>query len=80
MANQWSNADAGAGKVIQGLRQMGVTGDVHILLGPEDGAKLEAALKENDILKTKEVKGHDGLVTREWRHNNVLYRWPVSRD
>jgi hypothetical protein len=63
----------GAGKIFGGLQQMGIAGDVHIALEPEDGERLEASFSKQGNFS--DMTRPDGIVLRTCSFNGVHFRW-----
>lgn len=77
---EWVKAWNGTTKILGGLADLGVRGETHVLIQPEDGAAIEAVLGNQATFKTRDFRNEDGVIIREWRRENVLFRWPTNLE
>jgi hypothetical protein len=69
----WVDVVNGAGMIARGLHTMGVTGDVHVALTPEDGEQLETAFQTRTTFSDITLPGQ--ATVRTCTLGGVHFRW-----
>jgi len=67
------DAGLGAAAIGGGLQRMGVTGDAYVMLEPEDGQRIEHALRLH--AKFSDMPLPRGGIVRTFTHNGVRFCW-----
>jgi hypothetical protein len=69
----WLDVALGAGMIDGGLQKLGIAGEVHIALTPDDGERLEAAFHKH--AKFSDVTPPGQVTQRTCTLSNVRFRW-----